>query len=82
MTSYDAAALQADLEREWEESAAFAPFQRQLPIPDDFKRAFWKWYEAHRDDVILRKRLLVFAVTVQVRHLRTVFVAIFGPQPG
>ena len=82
MKTYDAAALQADLDREWEDAEAFAPFQRELSIPDDFKRAFWKLYDQHRDDVILKKRLLVFAVTVQVRHLKAVFVAIFGDHPA
>ena len=69
-------------ESEWQADDAFAPFQRELPIPDEFKRAFWKWYDAHQDDVVLKKRLLIFAVTVQVRHLRGIFAVIFGAHPA
>jgi hypothetical protein len=73
--------LRAELDQEWEAESAFEPFGRQLPIPEEYRRAFWTWYEAHQDAVMLRKRLLVFPVTVRVRDLRTVFGAVFGVPP-
>jgi len=80
-TRADYVALQAELDEEWEATPDFRPFGQHLPIPDEFTRGFWAWYDAHQTDVILRKRLLVFLVSVQVRDLRRVFEAVFGQHP-
>jgi len=73
--------LRAELEQEWEAADAFEPFGHDLPMPEEYRRAFWTWYVAHEHDVMLRKRLLVFTVAVQVRDLRVVFERVFGAPP-
>ncbi len=73
--------LRTELEQDWEPEPAFEPFGRGMPIPEEYRRAFWTWYEAHADDVMLRKRLLVFPLAVRVRHLRGVFGMVFGAPP-
>jgi hypothetical protein len=73
-------ALQAELDEDWEAAPEFR-FGQHLPIPEESTRSFWAWYDAHQADVMLRKRLLVFVVTVQVRHLRRLFEAVFGQHP-
>jgi len=73
--------LRTELEQEWEEVESFEPFGRAMPMPEEYRRAFWTWYVAHDGDVMLRKRLLVFTVTVQVRHLRRIFELVFRAPP-
>lgn len=80
-TKTDYVALQAELDEDWEQTADFQPLGQQLPIPREAVFAFWTWYDAHQNNVILRKRLLVFLLTVQVRHLRRLFTSVFGPHP-
>jgi hypothetical protein len=73
--------LRSDLDQEWEPAEAFEPFGVGMPIPEEYRRAFWTWYEAHAEDVMLRKRLLVFPLTVRVRHLRSAYQLVFGAPP-
>ncbi len=80
-TRADYVALQAELDEEWQVVPEFRPFGQHLPIPTEHSRSFWVWYDEHQADVMLRKRLLVFVVTVQVHHLRRVFEVVFGQHP-
>jgi len=73
--------LRDELARDWEPAETFEPFGRGMPFPEEYRRAFWTWYEAHQEDVVLRKRLLVFPVAVQVRDLRAALVAVLGDPP-
>lgn len=41
---------------------------------------FWKWYMDHENDRIATVKFLFINVTVQVHHLRTLFLLLFGPQ--
>ena len=51
-------------------------------IKDQIAIAFWKWYEIHENDKVLGfKKLIIFSFTVRVKHLRPVFVLLFGNQP-
>jgi len=42
---------------------------------------FWRWYRTHRDDTIVKRKILFFSVTIHVRDLNALFVALFGPDP-
>lgn len=52
-----------------------------FPVPDPLRLAFWAWYGAHADDVILSKRILVVVLRLKVRHLRFLFEKFFGVLP-
>lgn len=41
---------------------------------------FWQWFKQHQDDVVLKKNLLFFSLTVRVRDLRFVFNLVFGAE--
>lgn len=43
--------------------------------------AFWGWLVPRWDDVILKKRIVFFSVTLRVRDCYGVFVKLFGPPP-
>jgi hypothetical protein len=42
---------------------------------------FWRWYFSHRRDVLIKRKILVFSVTIRVEDLRHLFVSLFGEQP-
>lgn len=39
---------------------------------------FWTWYREHQGDTIIKRKVLFFRVTVKVRDLDGLFVALFG----
>lgn len=41
---------------------------------------FWGWYLRHTDDVIVKRKILFFSVTIRVRDLHALFVQLFGPE--
>jgi hypothetical protein len=41
------------------------------------KPVFWDWFNAHRDDVVIRRKVLVVSVVVRVRDLEPLFRKIF-----
>lgn len=41
---------------------------------------FWLWFAQHENDVVLKKNLLFFSLTVRVRDLRFVFNLVFGAE--
>ena len=41
---------------------------------------FWEWYHHHADDTIIRRKILVFSVTIRVHDLRPLFVMLFGEE--
>lgn len=43
---------------------------------------FWKWYYLNRNDTILKKKIVVFNVTIKVKDLHHLFVALFGTPPA
>lgn len=43
---------------------------------------FWKWYHRHANDMILKRKILIFSVTIRVRDLHPLFVQLFGPEPA
>ena len=63
------------------QSTPTAPFNTAVVIPDSWKSAFWKWYDAHAHDVILKKGFLVFKITVEVKDIEFIFILLFGAHP-
>lgn len=47
---------------------------------------FWQWFIDHQRDTIIKRKFLFFSVTLKVRDLFPIFVALFGnnplPRPG
>jgi hypothetical protein len=43
---------------------------------------FWKWYHKHANDLIVKRKILIFSVTIRVRDLRVLFEQLFGPEPA
>ena len=43
---------------------------------------FWGWYHDHANDMIVKRKILVFSVTIRVRDLHPLFVQLFGPEPA
>jgi hypothetical protein len=43
-------------------------------------RFFWDWYRMHSEDVILKKQILFFKVTIKVKDLTGLFTDLFGPR--
>ena len=52
-----------------------------FPVPDSFREAFWHWYDEHSEDVILKKKILLWTVELRVKHLRFLFEKFFGQHP-
>ncbi len=75
MADFDADRLRHELDADWQAEAIDL---EALAIPDSTRRRFWAWYDAHADDVILRKGFWVFSITVRVRNLHFLFERIFG----
>lgn len=42
---------------------------------------FWQWYHDHADDMIIKRKIVIFSVTIRVRDLYPLFVQLFGPEP-
>lgn len=42
----------------------------------------WTWFSEHQNDVIVKKWILFFSVTIQVKHLKVLFEGLFGSQPA
>lgn len=49
-------------------------------IKEAIARQAWGWYDVHKDDVILSRKILFFAVNIHVRDLHGLFVRLFGPE--
>lgn len=43
---------------------------------------FWGWYRRHLDDMIVKRKVLIFSITIRVRDLYPLFVQLFGPEPA
>lgn len=43
--------------------------------------AFWIWFRAHQDDVLMQKKFLMISVSLRVKQLRPLFNDIFGTEP-
>lgn len=43
---------------------------------------FWEWYEAHKDDTIIKRKVIIFSLTIKVKDLRELFVMLFGNPPA
>jgi hypothetical protein len=41
----------------------------------------WAWFDAHREDVVLERRVWFVPLVVRVRDLGPVFAILFGPRP-
>jgi hypothetical protein len=41
-------------------------------------RQLWGWYEKHKDDVLVKRKLLWISVSIHVRDLRGLFVHLLG----
>lgn len=76
------AALDADWELGDDATAALeaAAELAEFPVPEPLKAAFWTWFQAHRENVVLRKRILFFTVSLRVKHLKFLFEKFFGPE--
>jgi hypothetical protein len=53
----------------------------EFPVTGGLRDAFWRWYDEHAEDVILKKRFLVWTIEVRVKHLRPLFEKLFGQHP-
>jgi hypothetical protein len=47
----------------------------------DINRYFWRWYDEHVKDVVFKKTIIVFKVTILVKDIKPVFVMLFGEKP-
>lgn len=56
-------------------AAQLTPIQRAA-----LAAVFWEWYRAHSDDVIVKRKIVVFSVTIRVKDLRGLFVMLFGEE--
>jgi len=83
----DSAELHAAAEADWDsgEDLALAvnaiSADASFPVPDPIRQAFWRFYDEHAEDVILKKRILFIKVEVRVRHLKPLFEKLFGKHP-
>lgn len=41
---------------------------------------FWEWFRNHSNDVIVKRNILFFSVTIRVKDLTPLFEALFGPE--
>lgn len=41
-------------------------------------REFWKWYEEHQNDKIVKLKILFISKTVRVKDIKFVFELLFG----
>lgn len=41
---------------------------------------FWEWYRTHSEDIIVKRKVLFFSVTIRVKDLRALFEALFGSE--
>lgn len=41
---------------------------------------FWGWFHDHSEDMILKRKIFFFSVTIRVRDLYPLFVQLFGPE--
>jgi len=70
-----------------ESSRLTADLTREFPGIDLHKiRAilavfFWQWYIDHQRDVLVKRKLVFFSVTLKVRDLFPLFVLLFGNNP-
>lgn len=58
-----------------------SPRNRGAVVLDRLKEEFWRWYAVHENDVILKKKILLFTVGIHARDLRPLFEVIFGKRP-
>lgn len=42
---------------------------------------FWQWWIDHQRDTIIKRKILFFSLTLKVRDLFPIFVALFGQNP-
>lgn len=40
----------------------------------------WEWYDAHRNDPLVTVGVWIFSYSVKVRHVKPLFVKLFGPR--
>lgn len=43
---------------------------------------FWEWFYKHQNDVLFKKTVVVFKITIKVKDLKALFEQLFGPQPA
>lgn len=48
-------------------------------IKDAIARFFWEWFREHEDDVLIKKTIIFFSISIKVRDLRFLFEMLFGP---
>jgi hypothetical protein len=56
-------------------AAQLTPVQRAA-----LAAVFWEWFRSHADDVIVKRKVIFFTVTIHVRDLTPLFEALFGPE--
>ena len=78
----------APLELPRSSSAAAAAPKIEIPpalqeaVRRELARYFWRFYIARKKDVLLRRKVLIFSVTITWRDARPLFVALFGDPPA
>lgn len=68
--------------------AAQSTLARELPAGVDTAAIlrvlalfFWRWFQNNREDTLVKRRILIFSVTIKVKDLRPLFVSLFGEPP-
>ncbi len=56
-------------------AAELTPVQRAA-----LSAVFWEWYRTHSEDVIVKRKVIFFTVTIRVRDLHPLFESLFGPE--
>lgn len=62
---------------EWQPDS-FLPPAAVDAVREDLRGFFWRWYEEHRDDVLVRRRVLFWTLVIRVRDLEFLFEMLFG----
>ncbi len=47
-------------------------------IKQSIARQFWGWYAENSEDVLVRRKVFLWSVSIRVRDLRPLFVTLFG----
>lgn len=42
---------------------------------------FWQWFVTHQKDALVRRKILIFSVTILVRDMFPLWVLLFGNNP-
>lgn len=48
---------------------------------EEVRRTLWRWFFNHQNDVVIRRKIILFSVTIYVHTLRPLFEQLLGAPP-